>query len=52
MNPSFDTAFCIILNAVGDICERICCHTVLYMWPIMFCDLIGDSVCVVDTMIL
>ena len=27
---TFDTAFCKLLNAIGDICERTCCHKVLF----------------------
>ena len=29
MNPTFDTAFYKILNAIGDICERTICDKVL-----------------------
>ena len=30
MHPTFETAFCIILNATGDIHERTYCHEVLF----------------------
>ena len=37
MNPTFDTIFDKISNAIGDICERTCCHSdVLCVHTVVF----------------
>ena len=30
MHPTIDTAFYKILNVIDDICERTCCHKLLF----------------------